>query len=410
MYDVATRRRGFVGIGSILVLLGAGRGAVGQNNVLWQFGNPSPDFLGAALAGVGDTNADGVADLLVAAPISARGGFQQAGWAALLSGASGAVLWSVSGTEVEEMLGETIGAVGDVDGDGSPDVAIGGSHAPGNLQNVGRIRVHSGASGALLQEWNGTGFGDSFGVSVAGIGDLDADGFDDIVVGTLGSYGPGPIGRVQIFSGSSGSVLLTVTGTLSWQGFGSAVAGVGDVSGDGVPDFVVGVPGASPGATPQAGEARVYSGSTGALLSTFAGSGPGDEFGGALASPGDLDADAVPDLLVGAREGGAWFPPYAQVGAGYVRALSLATGAVLYTATGTGTYGLFGSSLSAIGDLDADGASEFVAGAPEYLVFPACCGSTGPGYARVYSGATGTLLASIQGTAFGDRFGSGVAG
>ncbi|MCI0587518.1 MAG: integrin alpha [Planctomycetes bacterium] len=411
MRATATLKRGFARAGSLWILLAAGGEASGQDYTLWQFGDLSADFLGASLAGIGDTDGDGAPDLLVAAPNATRNGLLKAGWAALLSGASGAILWSASGTEAQESLGETIGAVGAVDADGSPDFAVGGPRASvGAMLLAGRVRIHSGATGALLQEFTGIGTGDWFGLSVARMGDLDGDGFDDVVVGTVDPYPAAPYGRAEVFSGATGALLLTVSSTVAGENFGAAVAGVGDVTGDGLPDLAVGAPGAASGGVAQAGEARVFSGSTAVLLLAFAGSGVGDELGVALASAGDLDADGVPDLLAGAREAGSAFPVTAPAGPGYVRAISLGTGSVLYTVAGTGVAGKFGSSLSAVGDVDGDGASEFVAGAPQYLLGPGCCGATGPGYVRVHSGATGLLLAAIQGTTIGDRFGSSVAG
>ena len=137
---------------------------------------------------------------------------------------------------------------------------------------------------------NGLAAGDLFGSSVAGVGDVDGDGLDDFFVGARQQViGPGA-GYATVFSGATGLPLpnLSLTGLAAGDQFGRAVAGAGDVNGDGVPDLIVGAPLADPGGLSSAGQVTVFSGATGAALPglTLNGSTPGASFGHSVATRG----------------------------------------------------------------------------------------------------------------------------
>ena len=130
-----------------------------------------------------------------------------------------------------------VSIVGDVDGDGQPDVyASDWSHGQGE----GRIYVHSGATGERVLAISGTTRGEGFGIGSADLGDLDGDGHDDLVVGSW-QYAAAARsgGRVAIHSGKDGSLLHAWTGKLADETFGFDATGIGDLNGDGVIDVVL---------------------------------------------------------------------------------------------------------------------------------------------------------------------------
>jgi hypothetical protein len=236
----------------------------------------------------------------------------------------------------------------------------------------------------------------SFGTSVAGIGDVNGDGIGDLIVGAPG------LDKVSIISGKDQSVLRTVGDPdgLSKYQFGFSVVGVGDWDGDGVDDFAVsapGVPGVVPlpcvlqpcKPNPQWGRVFVISGATGALIKKFEPPEETLQFGYAMAPLGDINGDGKPDLAVGA--------PVLTKSVGRVYALSGADGSQIWKATESGA-GLsqtqpiasFGATLAALHDINGDGRTDLVVGAPFHD------DGTGKmsGAAYVLSGSNGTQIRS----------------
>lgn len=177
-------------------------------------------------------------------------------------------------------------------------------------------------------------------------------------------------GRVFVFSGATGLLIRSIDAPSGQHKarFGSAMAGLGDVNGDGVPDLAVGAPRADAGGTRRAGSVSIFSGSTGTLLRivTAPASAPRMLFGWSLSAAGDQDGDGAGDLLVGAprarvpgagRAGEAWL-----VGGG--------DGAILagLRAPAPRKGARFGDSVAAGPDADGDGLQELMAGAPRERV------------------------------------------
>jgi len=193
-----------------------------------------------------------------------------------------------------------------------------------------------------------------FASSLAVVGDIDGDGVSDYLVGAYEYYWRKNLnqGRVFVFSGQSGKLLRTLDLPDPYQGaaFGGAVAAAGDVNQDGVPDLLVGAFGQG-----ESGQAFVFSGKTGKLLYTMQApqrqSGAG--FGWALAALGDLTGDGVPELVVGA---------FAQEGRGRVFVFDGKNGKLLRTLAppSSSESMTFGWSVAAAGDLDV-GAGRLVA-------------------------------------------------
>jgi hypothetical protein len=246
-------------------------------------------LFGYAVATVGDVDGDGIDDWLVGAPQGGRDA-KDAGGAYLFSGRDGSLLRQIGGDEPG--FGVCVAGVGDWDGDGAADYAIG---VPPELRNrtaIGEVRVYSGKNGALLHRFAGDRAGVWFGAAIADVGDVDGDGCHDLAV--AGNYGDAP-GQVCIYSGRSGARLHAWVDDDPANGFGERVFGAGDVDGDGCADVAVAAPGV--------GRVCLFSGKDGHLLRTVVGEGQ-DRFGQSLAGGIDLDGDGVPDLLVGAGRGG----------------------------------------------------------------------------------------------------------
>ncbi len=285
----------------------------------------SGDRLGDAVAGLGDLDGDLVPDLAVGAPSDDDGGSNRgAVWILFLnddgtvkahqkiSSAAGGFLGAIDGS-----FGSGLGRLGDVDGDEVPDLAVGelGTPSPFGGASARVWLLYLDASGTVkshleIPDPDG-GLMESFGASITRLGDVDGDGVGDLAIGS-------PTNPDSFPPGSSAGVYLTflnpdgtVKGqqridTLGGLSFGSDVAGLGDLDGDGTPDLAVGdqfqdgtgvvwVLFLLPDGTVKASQ----------LISDTAGGfgiplGANDRFGSGLANPGDLDGDGFAELSVGA--------------------------------------------------------------------------------------------------------------
>ncbi|MGX2042098.1 VCBS repeat-containing protein [Methylocaldum sp. MU1018] len=267
-------------------------------------------FLDQSQATLGDVNGDGIPDLLKSAYLQDVGGSPHQGQAFVFSGADGSLLYTLDDPvpQAGAGFGVTVAGPGDVDGDGRPDILVGAPNQDSNGNTLqGQVFVFSGADGNLLHILNApTPQANAlFGESVAGAGDVDGDGRPDILVGAPGQdvdhiYQ----GRAFVFSGADGSLLLTLDDPTPQRSadFGWAVAGAGDVDGDGRPDILVGAADQTVGGNDSQGQAFVFSGADGSLLYTLDDPVPqaGAGFGVTVAGPGDVDGDGRPDTLVGA--------------------------------------------------------------------------------------------------------------
>jgi FG-GAP-like repeat/FG-GAP repeat len=255
-------------------------------------GHRHGDGFGDAVSGAGDVNGDGVPDLLVGAPGSGKA----AGHAYVISGRTHRVIRVLSAHRRGDLFGDGTARTGDLNGDGVDDLIVGAS---GMAAGQGAAYVYSGRTGTQLFRIRGERGNAAFGqFFVAGVGDLNGDGVPDVYVGDYGSNNAGQAGGfAAVYSGVDGSRLH------AWRGAAGEGMGPGrsaaDVNGDGVPDIIVGTYTSSDGA-PAAGKVQVFSGATGARLRTITSTTPQENLGFDAVGIGDTNGNGTPDLLISA--------------------------------------------------------------------------------------------------------------
>jgi hypothetical protein len=292
--------------------------------------------------------------------------------------------WEWAGRRDADALGTSVAAAGDVNDDGVPDVIVGAPSVPGGLSEPGYARVLSGADGSLIWRLTTTGEADLFGSAVAGAGDVDNDGFDDLIVGAPAGAPPPGESCARVFRGIDGTIMyeLPAVSKDSWAAFGFSLDGIGDVDDDDMDDWIVGAPSFS-GET--AGFARVYCGLDGVPMFEFDGLAVGDQFGYAVALAGDVDDDGVNDVVVGAGMGD------------YARVFSGEDGSLIHHLPGLGLGSGFGRAVSAAGDVNGDGFDDVAVGAPGFDTVDVRSGENGSLLRRFIrpSGAFGTSVDMI---------------
>ena len=325
---------------------------------LYTFHGDSPgDNFGLSVSGAGDVNGDGMADLIVGVRLDDTNA-SNGGNARVFSGSDGNVMYNFYGDGVDHWFGLSVSEAGDVDGDGKADMIVGSRLDDTNGDTRGSARVLSGSDGSVLYNFDGVNAGDRFGESVSGAGDVNGDGMADMIVGAdLEDSNGDSSGRARVLSGSDGSVLYNFDGDSANDSFGNSVSGAGDVNGDGFADLIVGAVG-DDNISRNGGSARVLSGSDGSVLHTFDGDRPNDQFGFSVSGAGDVDGDGKADLIVGAR-----FSDFNGTNSGLARVLSGSDGSILYVLEGDNPNDLFGSTVSGAGDVNGDGKADLIVGA-----------------------------------------------
>ena len=233
--------------------------------------------------------------------------------------------------------------------------------------------------------------GDGLGTSTTGIGDVDGDGRGDYAVGAPGDRVAGVmLGTVTAFSGRTGSALWTAQGPDAGSGFGTRMSTVGDLDGDGTTELIVGAPFADVGMVGDAGRAFVLSGADGTILRSHDGVQAGELFGFGVAGGVDVDGDGVSDDIIGAPNFDLVSPTApTQSRVGRVLVVSGSTGATIHDIQGDASERRLGSGVGGFSDIDGNGCDEFVYA--QQVVFP-----LGPGaFLTVASGDTGSTLSDL---------------
>lgn len=294
-------------------------------------------------------------------------------------------------------------ALGDANNDGFSDVLVG---FPG--ENTVRLYYGSAVLDTIPDlTFVGPQSGERFGESVA-FGDIDDDGFDDILVGAPGNDTGAPDGgMVYIYRGNEDNTAdLMVPGSQDGEALGSCLASGADFSGDGIEDWATGSPGYD-GIGADTGRVSVfYGGGLDATADlTLDGATPGDHFGSSVASAGDFNADGTADLIVGAPKHGETLTEAGRI---YVFPGGSSENIPFLTADGPAAKSDFGASVAGIGDYNGDGIDDIAAGAPLY---DSAAGQNLGTVLFFYGGASANETANVQinGTRTNEYFGTSVA-
>ncbi|HEX8257170.1 MAG TPA: integrin alpha, partial [Allosphingosinicella sp.] len=323
--------------------------------------------------------------------------------------ALGSAGFIIQGDAPGDQAGRAVASAGDVNGDGIADIIVGAPRADqGAALDFGAAYVIFGKAGGFSGTLDLTGLApadgfairgsaeyDRAGFSVASAGDVNGDGFDDVIVGAYANDGGGTSAGAAyvVFGRASGLGTIDLAALAPARGFmirgdaandyaGSSVSSAGDFNGDGIDDLIVGAPGGDDGGD-KAGEAHVIFGKTrglgtidlGALAPSdgfiIQGDLDGDRAGVSVASAGDVNGDGLGDIIVGAEggdDGGdlageAYILFGRTAGSGTIdlTGLSAADGFII---RGAAPADFAGFSVASAGDVDGDGYADLIVGAP----------------------------------------------
>jgi hypothetical protein len=356
--------------------------------LLHTFEDPTPaveGFFGWEVAALADVDRDGVQEAIISEIDNDTGATY------VYSGASGRLIYELKGLE-SDLHGYAVADAGDVNGDGFADILSGAPSSAGH-RGPGHLYLYSGKTGARLHAWVGESANDFFGFDATGVGDIDRDGRPDILVSAALADGVGrDSGRAYLYSGRTFERLRTLEAERAGDLFGSAVGSSADMSGDGVPDLVVG---ARHAGTDRRGEVYVFSGRTGERLLEIEAPPTGVDFGYFFATGvGDVDGDGTPDIYAADFRDASRGPA-----TGRAAVYSGVDGAEIHVFLGSAHHEGLGPGRAA-GDVNTDGRPDLAVGS-----FMSSDGADEAGQIEIYSGANGSLLRRITSTTRNEQLG-----
>jgi hypothetical protein len=336
---------------------------------------------GMAAATAGDVNGDGFSDVIIGAHLYDNGQEDEGRAYLFLGSASGlqtSAAWIVESNQAGAELGSSVAAAGDVNGDGFGDVIVGALYYTNVEASAGRALVYHGSASGLsaTPAWIVDGDQNSgvFGYDVAGAGDVNGDGFSDVIVGCPWYDNPtSQSGKAYVFHGSASGLTTVpawINGTSQAEAhYGQSVASAGDVNGDGYADVIIGA--AGDWDEPSEGRAFVYLGSASGLSGFPSWTADGNQahalFGWSVGTAGDTNGDGFADVIVGS-------PQYDRDTAGdnagrafvYYGSAAGVSSSPAWVADCFQTFAWFGISVGTAGDVNGDGFADIMVGAPFY--------------------------------------------
>lgn len=336
--------------------------------------------LGFAVSGAGDVNGDGYKDILVGAPKYSGTTHKAGAVFAFYGSASGlqpVPQWRYDGSQTGADLGFAVAAAGDVNGDGFADILLSAPRYNQAFSREGRVYAFYGTPTGLppVPDWQLAGVlvEAYLGWSVAGAGDVNNDGYDDVIVGAKWAqqsfYNEG---MAQLYLGGADGLAnapaWTVFGEQAGASLGTAVSPAGDINHDSFADVLVGVP-LYDTETEDVGRVLAFCGSADGLAQTpcwsVTGSQANGRLGEAVSGGGDVTGDGLDDALVGAPGLDAAVPEAGAVWlfGGTTTGLSATP---VWTAVADQSFTHFGAAVNMHHDLNNDGLHDLLVGAYTY--------------------------------------------
>ncbi|CAC9549109.1 hypothetical protein [uncultured Gammaproteobacteria bacterium] len=370
----------------------------------------------------GDVNGDGLDDLIVGAWKADSNGKSDTGKSYVIFGkidsttinlsaiASGTGGFVINGENLDDISGSSVSNAGDVNGDGLDDLIVGAKHAdPDSKSKAGKsyiifgkkdstaIELSAIASGTGGFVINGENANDQSGFPVSTAGDVNGDGLDDLIVGSIEASpsGKSRAGKSYVIFGKIDNTVINLS-ALGTGGFvingekvndysGISASNAGDINGDGLDDLIVGAHHANVSDKSNAGKSYVIFGkkdSTAIDLSAIAsGSGTGgfvingenvDDWSGfSTSSAGDINGDGLDDLIVGAYQAdpngksnaGKSYVVFGKTDSTAINLSAIASGTGGFVINGENVDDVSGNSVSTAGDVNGDGLNDLIVGA-----------------------------------------------
>jgi hypothetical protein len=356
--------------------------------------NQTSASLGYSVSGAGDVNGDGYADVIVGA-VGYDSGQTDEGAVFVYLGSSSGINTSaacmVESDQQSAMLGASVSGAGDVNGDGFADVIVGGIYYDSGQTDEGAVFVYHGSASGIDSTYDkrvesNQGYA-LLGWSVSGAGDVNGDGFADVIVGAIWyDSGQPNEGAAFVYHGSASGINTTfdkmVESNQNDASFGISVSGAGDVNGDGFSDIIVGAEDYENGQTTE-GAAFVYLGSASGINTTFDKMVESNQtyasMGNSVSGAGDVNGDGYSDVIVGA-ENYDFGKGAAFVYLGSASGINTTAASIIQSNQQSAH---LGRSVSGAGDVNGDGFADVIVGADYYDN-----GQTDEGAAFIYHGSS----------------------
>ncbi len=417
--------------GRVFIYHGSATGLLATPSSMPDDCNQAGALFGASVASAGDVNGDGYSDIIIGAPYFQEGANTREGRAYVYYGSASGISASPDSVpddanQIFAEFGNSVASAGDVNGDGYSDVVIGApmwDEVP-TFTNDGKCFVYHGSAAGLAASPNNTldatnENNANLGISVACAGDVNGDGYSDIIAGApyLDDGGSFDEGAAFIYFGSASGASATPNVTRrdanqAYAAFGTSVASAGDINGDGYSDVIIGAETFDDGNTDE-GAAFIYFGNaSGISASPVATLDDANQvsasFGASVAPAGDVNGDGYSDVIVGAyfyTDGVNAAEGVAFVYYGSALGINNSAAAMVQSDQGSAYMGF---SVASAGDVNADGYSDVIVGAYSYD-----SGQINEGAAFIYHGsATGistTAAAMVQSDIVNANLGYSVA-